>query len=222
MVPKANGSLRFCVDFRSLNDASKAEGWPLPNIKQMLNRIGSSGAKYFAIMDLTKGFYQVPLSEQAKAFTAFICFCGLFEWNRVPMGLKGAPSYFQRIIATVVLVTLIHVICELYIDDIIVHGRNEKEFLDRLEKVLRRLQQYKITVNPAKEKFGLSEVDYVGHVIDPTGLTFSKEKRDKVRSFPLPQTMKHLRSYLGLCNYFRDHIPHHSEIMLPLQEMILQ
>ena len=222
MVPKPNGSWRFCVDFRQLNDVSKAEGWPLPNIKQLLNRIGSSRAKYFAIMDLTKGFYQTPLSEQTKAYTAFICFCGLFEWNRVPMGLKGAPSYFQRILATIVLVNLIHVILELYIDDVIVHGKDEKEFLDHLEKTLRRFRQFLITVNPAKCKFGLSEVDYVGHVIDPMGLTFSKDKRDKVRQFPLPQNMKHLRSYLGLCNYFRDHIPHHSEMMLPLQEMILQ
>ena len=138
------------------------------------------------------------------------------------MGLKGAPSYFQRILATIVLVSLIHVILELYIDDIIVHGKTEQKFLQRLEKTLRRLLQYGITANPVKCKFGLSEVDYVGHVIDPTGLTFSLDKRDKVLNFPLPQNMKHLRSYIGLCNYFRDHVDHHSEIMLPLQDMLIQ
>ena len=132
LTPKPNNQWRFCVDFRNLNDSTKPESWPLPNIKETLNRIGNSGAKVFAAMDLTKGFYQLPLSEAARAFTAFICFCGVFEWCRVPMGLKGAPSYFQRMLATKVFVGLIHVIMELYIEDVIVHGADDTEFLNRL------------------------------------------------------------------------------------------
>jgi hypothetical protein len=221
LTPKPNNQWRFCVDFRNLNDSTQAESWPLPNIKETLHRIGSSRSKVFGIMDLTKGFYQAPLSETAKIFTAFICFCGLYEWMRVPMGLKGAPSYFQQMLATIVFQGLIHIIMELYIDDIIIHAADEQTFIDRLRQVFLRLRKYKVTVNPAKCRFGMDHIEYVGHIVDPTGLSFSQDKRDKVRDFPLPQTAKHVKSFIGLANYFRDHIPNHSTIMAPIQLMIL-
>ena len=221
LTPKPNNQWRFCVDFRNLNDCTQAEGWPLPNIKETLNRIGNTRSKVFGIMDLTKGFYQAPLSEAARIFTAFICFCGVYEWLRVPMGLKGAPSYFQQMLATIVFQGLIHHIMELYIDDIIVHGATEEEFISRLKQVFDRLRKYKVTVNPAKCRFGMDQIEYVGHVIDPTGISFSQDKKDKVRDFPLPQTAKHVKSFIGLANYFRDHIHNHSSIMAPIQLMIL-
>jgi len=137
------------------------------------------------------------------------------------MGLKGAPSYFQRMLATKVFVGLIHVIMELYIDDVIVHGADDTEFLNRLRQVFERLRRYKVTLNPAKCRFGMDQIEYVGHIIDPTGLTFSQDKRDKVRDFPLPVTAKHVRSFIGLANYFRDHIQNHSTLMVPIQRLIL-
>ena len=222
LTPKPNGQWRFCVDFRALNDASKAEGWPLPNISQMLRRIGDSKPQYFAIMDLTKGFYQAPLSEESKQFTAFTCFCGLYEWNRIPMGLKGAPSFFQMVLATIVFVGLINYIMELYIDDLIIHGKTIQEFISRLRTVFETLRKFKITVNPAKCRFGISEIEYVGHIIDPTGLSFSKDKREKVRMFPKPTNCKHVKQFLGLVNYFRDHVAHISVLMRPMQQMILK
>ena len=222
LTPKPNGQWRFCVDYRALNDASKAEGWPLPNISQMLRRIGETKPQYFAIMDLTKGFYQAPLSEESKQFTAFTCFCGLYEWNRIPMGLKGAPSFFQMVLATIVFVGLINYIMELYIDDLIIHGKNIPEFISRLRTVFETLRKFKMTVNPAKCRFGISEIEYVGHVIDPTGLSFSKDKREKVRMFPKPTNCKHVKQFLGLVNYFRDHVAHISVLMRPMQQMILK
>jgi hypothetical protein len=82
-------------------------GWPIPNIQAMLQRIGSEKAKYYAVMDLTSGYHQAPLSASARIFTAFITFCGVYEWLRVPMGLKGSPSYFQKVMASVVLMGLL-------------------------------------------------------------------------------------------------------------------
>jgi hypothetical protein len=163
LTPKPNNQWRFCVDYRNLNDCTQTESWPLPNIKETLNRIGSTRSQIYGIMDLTKGFYQAPLHEMAKLFTAFICFCGVFEWLRVPMGLKGAPSYFQRMLATIVFQGLIHIIMELYIDDIIVHAKTDIEFIDRLRKVFERLRKFKVTVNPGKCRFGLDHIEYVGH-----------------------------------------------------------
>jgi len=221
LAPKPNNKWRFCIDFRNLNDCTQSQGWPLPNIKETLRRIGNARAKTFAVMDLTKGFYQAPLSEEFKKLTAFICFCGLYEWNRVPMGLKGAPSYFQQMLATIVFAGLIHIIMELYIDDIIVHGIDDQQFLARLRQVFERLRRFRVTVNPEKCRFGMDQIEYIGHVVDPTGLSFSQDKKDKVRDFPLPTTAKHVKSFIGLANYFRDHIPNHSTTMVPLQQLIL-
>lgn len=221
LTPKPNDKWRFCIDYQPLNSCSESEGWNLPNIHQMLQRLGALRPKIFAVMDLTSGYHQAPLSLSSRILTAFITFMGIFEWLRVPMGLKGAPSYFQKVLATVVLVGLLYTICELYIDDIIVHAREPKEFVDRLRKVFERLRKHKITLNPEKCSFGLSSVEYVGHTIDETGLSFSPEKLDEVLAIPPPQYAKELRSFLGLASYFRDHIQNLATIAKPLQDMLV-
>jgi hypothetical protein len=95
LIPKPDNDTRFCNDLRALNKVHTIEGWPIPNIQQMLRDLGVSKLNYFGIMDLTQGYYKAPLAVSSRAFTAFMTFMGLFEWLRVPMGLKGAPSYFQ-------------------------------------------------------------------------------------------------------------------------------
>ena len=220
LTPKPNNAWRFCVDYRSLNDISELTGWPIPNITLMLQRLGSHKAKYYAIMDLTSGYHQAPLSESARALTAFITFMGVYEWLRVPMGLKGAPSYFQRVMATIVLAGLLYYICEVYMDDIIVHATTELEFVGRLRQVFERFRKHKLTVNPKKCKFGLATVEYVGHLIDEHGLSFSQKKREEVFNYPQPMHMQGLKQFLGLANYFRDHIRDHSMIVRPLGNLV--
>ena len=129
LVPKPNNKWRFCVDYQPLNTCCEGDGWNLPNIQHMLQRLGSHRPKIFAVMDLTSGYHQAPLSLSSRMITAFITFMGIFEWLRVPMGLKGAASYFQKVLATVVLVGLVYYICELYIDDIIVHAQVPEIFV---------------------------------------------------------------------------------------------
>ena len=220
LAPKNGGDWRFCIDFRRLNEATTQIGWPLPNIKSMLHRLGSRKAKIFGKMDFTKGYYQAALAEASRKFTAFITYCGIYEWLRVPMGLKGAPAYFQFMIATIVLSGLLYICCELYIDDVIVYGQNEDEFIDHLTKVLDRLQTRKVSLNPKKCQLGAMEVEFVGHIIDENGLRMSEAKLQKVIDFTKPMVAKGLKSFLGLANYFRDHIKNHSHIVRPLQNMI--
>jgi hypothetical protein len=220
VVKKNTTKLRFCIDYRELNEISKSDSWPIPNIGQLLNRIGDKHAKFFAVMDLTSGYHQAPLSEASKKFTAFVTPFGLFEWNRVPMGLKAAGSYFQRTMCHTVLAGLILNICECYLDDVITFGDSEDDFLANLEAVFTRLRDFNVTLNPAKCRFGMSEIEYVGHVINDKGLTFTRDKLDSVVNFPKPVYQKEMKSFLGLANYFRLHIRNHSDIVEPLNASV--
>jgi hypothetical protein len=136
------------------------------------------------------------------------------------MGLKGAPSFFQKMMASVVLVGLVYLICEVYLDDIITYGMTIEEFMQNLRKIFERLRRHNVTLNPKKCRFGLSKVEYCGHTIDATGIHFSREKLQKVIDFPKPTTITQMRSFLGLANYFRDHVQCHSELTHPLHSMI--
>jgi len=151
LVPKANNSKRMCIDYRRLNDCTISRGWPIPHIIQMLNRVGRKKPKLFGKIDLTSGYHQAPLGEKAQQLAAFITFAGIYMYTRVPFGLKGAPAYFQQMIATVVLSGLMYFICEAYIDDILVYGSNNEEFLDRLRQVFLRFRKHKLTLIPSKK-----------------------------------------------------------------------
>ena len=136
------------------------------------------------------------------------------------MGAKGAPPYFQYHMVNTVFAGLVHNICEIYLDDIILWADSIEELSKRLEILLERATKFNITFNPEKCKFGLTEVEYVGHVIDQTGLSFAKAKTDKVENFKLPTTIKELKSFLGLASYFREHVRGFTELAQPLRQLI--
>ena len=211
--------LRFTIDYRNVNETLDSMGWPLPNITAMLQRLGAKKPKFFAVLDLTKGYYQAPLAVNSRKFTAFVTPNGTYEWTRVPMGLKNAPAYFQKAIQFEVLRELVGTACEIYIDDIIIFGSTEEEYLRNLAKVLDRLKEHALLVHPGKCKFNLASVEYVGHVISGEGLHFSREKLQKVADFPKPRTQKELKGFLGLANYFRDHVEHHSMQTTVLEQL---
>ena len=212
---------RFCVDYRNLNLLTKSHSWPLPNTKHMFERLGAHQCTYFAVMDFTMGFHQIAMSMMSRVLTAFITFSGIYEFVRVPFGPKNGPSYYQQQIAGVVLSGLIYIICDLYIDDCIVHGKNKDDFLLNLRKVFDRFRKHKIVLKPKKCKFGLTTIEYVGRVLTKDGTTMRDETTAKVLDFPLPLYWKQLRGFLGLVNYFRDHIyGNHSEVVKPLQDLL--
>jgi hypothetical protein len=126
-------------------------------------------------LDLTAGYHQAPLDEASRAYTAFRTIHGLYKWTRVPMGTKGSGPYFQRVIATQVLDGLIYLICELYIDDVLIDGADEDTFVNNVRQVFARFRKHKIIVNPKKTQLGLEEVEYVGHLVSHKGISFTKE-----------------------------------------------
>jgi transposase InsO family protein len=220
MVPKPDGSRRMCVDFRNLNECTEDASFPIPHPKQMFSRIGAQKPKYFGTMDFTQGYHQAPLSMATRVYTSFIMFSGVYQFTRLPFGLKRAPSYFQEVMATIVLAGLIYLICEMYIDDCIVYGSDMNEFVDRLRQIFMRFRKHHLFLKASKCHFGYTEIEYVGKVISEKGLKMSQEKIRSVLDFPVPSVSKQLKSFLGLTNYFRDFVRNHSAIVKPLNSML--
>ena len=219
---KGTDKMRFVSDYRALNDATRApEGWPIPNIAEILQEIGIGRPKFFATLDMTSGYHQAPLKESVKHFTAFVTpGGGMYEWNRVAMGLMGAGSYFQRVMATTVFADLLHKGVKIYLDDIIIYAETEEEFLRLMEEVFKRCEKANIILKPSKCRFGMAEVEFVGHKISQDGISFTEERIDAVTQIPLPSTAFQLKSFLGLANYFHSHIRNLSAMTEPLSEML--
>ena len=190
MVPKPDGTFRMCVDYRALNDCTADASWPIPNIAEMLRRIGSQKPKIFGIMDLTQGYHQAPLTFATRAYITFITFSGVYQFTRLPFGPKRAPSYFQEIMATVVLTGLIYMICEMYIDDCTVFGDTNIEFVSRLTLIFERFRKHYLYLKASKYFFGYSELEFVGKVVSEKGLQISRTRIQSVLDFPLPTVSK--------------------------------
>ena len=120
---KPSGEYRVCMDWKGLNQESIMNGWPLLNIKDIIHRLGEKKANYFAVIDLTQGYWQIPIHEDSQHLTAFRTAEGLYEWTRLGMGLKGAGPYFQYHMANTIFPDLIYKILEVYLDDIITWKR---------------------------------------------------------------------------------------------------
>jgi len=210
---------RYCIDFRRLNSSLANTGWPLPKIRDLLTRIGDAKPTHFGKFDLTNGYHQMPLAKESQAQTAFVTPSGLFEWKRVPMGIKQAAGYFQRVMQQV-LGDLLYNGVELYIDDIIIYASSFAEYERLTKAVLERLGKVGIVVSPKKTYLGMSELEILGHTVNAKGVTFSKEKLQGVIDFPLPTTTTKLQSFLGLTTYFRDHVKDMSKLERPLRDML--
>ena len=187
LADKSNGKKRFCIDFRNLNKASKSFGWPLPNINHMMRRIGDRKPKFFGTLDFTSGYHQVPIDPESVDYTSFRTFGGCYKWKRLPFGLKTAPAFFQQQMQ-IILAPYLYTICEIYIDDVIVYGSTEEEFVENLRLILQKLKDHNIAINPSKCVLGVQEIQYTGHVLNEHGLSFSKEKLEKVSGFSKPTT----------------------------------
>ena len=137
------------------------------------------------------------------------------------MGLQPAASYFQYCMLMIVLAGLAYVICKGYIDDMIVHGQDDSDLLVNLRQVFEHCRQYRIAFNPKKSKIGLDRIDWVGHQLDADGIHFSAEQLiSEVAEFSTPVGAKGLRCYLGLANYFRDHVRHYADMERLMRDVL--
>ena len=217
LASKPDGSIRFCVDYRQLNDLTRKDSYPLPRIDETLDQL--AGAEWFCTSDLASGYWQVAMGDQDKAKTAFITRRGLFQFTVMPFGLANAPATFQRLME-LVMHGLQWEHCLIYLDDIIVFGRNFDETLNRLEMVLGRLRGAGLKLKPTKCHWFKRSVKFLGHVVSAKGVQCDPDKLACIVNWHAPRTVREVRSFLGLVSYYRRFIPDCSTVMKPLLSLL--
>ena len=217
-VPKKSGQgLRIVQDFRGLNAKTHTDKYSMKEVNECISDIGRANSTIFTTIDLTSGFWQMPIDESDSHTTAFtVQGIGQFEWVTSPMGLLGCPASFQRLMEKV-LDKIKNII--VYIDDVIIHTGSHEHHLEVLDNVLERLQHHNLKINLAKCFFGNSEVAYLGFVLTPEGIRPGKEKLSILREMPPPTNQRQVRAFIGLCNFFRNHIKNFALIAQPLHRL---
>ena len=204
-VPKKSGQgLRIVQDFRGLNAKTHTDKYSMKEVNECISDIGRANSTIFTTIDLTPGFWQMPIDESDSHTTAFtVQGIGQFKWVTSPMGLLGCPASFQRLMEKV-LDKIKNII--VYINDVIIHTASHEHHLEVLDNVLERLQHHNLKINLAQCFFGNSEVAYLGFVLTPKGIRPGKEKLAILRDMPPPTNQRQVRAFIGLCNFFRNHI----------------
>ena len=202
MVEKPGGGWRPCGDYRSLNSITVPDKYPVPYLTDF--QMCLHGCKIFSKLDLMKAFYQIPVHPDDVSKTAVTTPFGLFEFLRMPFGLCNAAQSFQRFIDGV---------CRgldflfVYIDDVCVASKSVEEHYMHLKILFERFKKHGIIINPSKCVFGAPEIDFLGHRITSSGIQPLPEKVTAINSFPLPKTIKELRSFLAMLNFYRKFLP---------------
>ena len=215
VVRKKDSSLRLCVDFRRLNVLSKMDAYPMPRVDDLIDRVSS--APFITTLDLTKGYWQVPVAEADREKTAFTTPLGLFQFTRMPFGLKGAPATFQRMVDRIL--DGLGKFSGAYIDDVIIFSLTWKEHIEHLRTVLGRIQDAGLTVKKKKCQFGMAECGYLGHVVGSGRVRPEAAKIRAIQTFEPPETKSSVRSFLGLTGYYRRFIPDYASIAVPLTDL---
>lgn len=209
MIKKANGTWRFCIDFRPLNAVTRLDSQPLPRISDLVRAVG--GSKYFAALDLRSGYWQIAMSPESIPYTAFRCCGGLYEFTVMPFGLVNAPATFQRAMMTV-LSDLVDQGVQVYLDDILVHASTFCECHVLLADVLNRLERAGLTVNLQKCVFYPHEVLYLGHLLGGGTRRPNPKRVDILSRWKIPTNVSELRSLLGALTYYHEYVPRFAEL----------
>lgn len=222
IVPKkvdASGKAkwRLVIDYRKLNEKTISDRYPLPNITDILDKLGK--CIYFTTLDLASGFHQIEVDPKDIQKTAFSVNFGHYEYVRMPFGLKNAPSTFQRVMDNV-LGELQGKICLCYMDDIIIFSTSLQEHIESLTRVFNKLQTANLKVQLDKSEFLHKEIAFLGHLVTSDGVKPNPDKIRAIQNFPVPRTEKQIKSFLGLMGYYRKFIPNFANATKPMTECL--
>ena len=216
-VPKKDGKVRMCVDYRDLNRASPKDDFPLPHIDVLVDN--TAGNAIFSFTDCFCGYNQVKMDPEDMEKTTFITLWGTFCYKVMPFGLKNAGATYQRAMVTL-LHDMMHKEVEVYVDDMIAKSRSEEDHIMDLQKLFKRLRKSQLRLNPAKCTFGVRSGKLLGFVVNQNGIEVDPEKVRAILEMPTPRTEKEVRSFLGRLNYIARFISQLTATCDPLFKLL--
>ena len=216
LVKKKDGSMRFCVDYRHLNERTIKDSYALPRIDECLDTLKE--ATWFTTLDLRSGYHQVAMDPKDADKTAFVTRRGMYKFKKMPFGLCNAGATFQRLM-DVTLSGLRYESCLVYLDDILGFASSVEHHLRRLQEVFERLRSVNLKLKPSKYILLRRRVEFLSYVISSNGLSADESKVDTVKTWPVPNKVRDVRSFLGLCSYYRKFIQGFANIAAPLHAL---
>lgn len=208
---------RLVIDYRKLNEKTIEDKYPLPRIEEILDNLGK--CMYFSTLDLAQGFHQIEMDESSIEKTAFTVNNGHFEYVRMPFGLKNAPATFQRVMDNI-LKEYLHKFCFVYMDDVVIFSKSLQEHMEHLNLIFLKLRQFNLKVQLDKSEFLRKEVAFLGHVITSEGIKPNPTKLEAIKKYPIPKSVKEIKSFLGLIGYYRRFISNFAHITSPMTKYL--
>lgn len=212
LIKKRDGTYRFVVDYRKLNNITISDNYPLPNPEQSLQKVG--GYRFYTKLDLRSGYFQIPIREHDRHKTAFITVHGLFEFNVLAQGLKNSPPSFQRVMSD--LLSPCKEFCLVYLDDVLIYSSSFDQHVNHLNQVLALLNTHKFQLNPQKCEFVHSTINYLGHVVSGAGIQPLPERIDKILGIPQPTSLDQANAFIGALGWYKKFIKNFSHLAAPI------
>ena len=215
LVKKSDNKYRLCFDYRKLNAVTVTDTFPIPRLDDCIDQVGH--AKFLSKFDLLKGYWQVGLTDRARTVSAFVTKNGLYECCVMPFGMKNSSATFQRLMN---IVTRDLKGCIVYIDDVVIFSDDWETHLERVEAFFQAVKDAGLVINLTKCDFASAKVKFLGHEIGLGQLLPVDANVKAIYDFPVPSCRKHVRSFLGMANFYRRFIRNYSDLSLPLTELL--
>lgn len=210
---------RFCCDFRYLNSVTQEFRYNIPDLQELTESFTDKTPNFISSIDMSKGFFQMPISEESTKYTAFNTCYGTFKFLRLPMGLKTSPNSFQLLMDKVLRgLTFKSVLC--YLDDVLICSETFEQHLTDLQEVFSRFHSAGLKLQPSKCHFAQRKCVFLGHAISRDGIQPPTNKVELIVNYPPPTSIKELRRIMGLFNWFRKFIPNYSAIAQPILKLM--
>ena len=216
LAKKPNGGLRFCVDYRRLNQLSKKDRYPIPLIEETLAQLKE--AKIFSKIDIRQAFHKLRMAIASEDLTTFSSRFGAYKYKVLPFGLSGGPASWQHYINDV-LFDYLDKFCTAYLDDILIYSKNLKEHREHVRAILIKLREAGLQADVDKCEFHVTETKYLGLIISVDGIRMDPAKVKAIQEWEIPTCLREVRSFIGFCNFYRRFIRGFSKIAKPLDAL---